>query len=132
MGGRGASSASNGAYEHSGRSWKYGDEYSTLFESDGMKFIQPKGSKPGKPPIESQTPNRVYAVVNKRKNSLQSIEFYDENGKATKHLHFEEHKPLGMHAHDGFPQGKARALTPDETILMRKAQAAFTAKGAKR
>jgi hypothetical protein len=143
MGGRGASSASNKAYSHDGKTFNYGDEYETKFTANGMKFIQQKDSKPTKAPIESQTLGRVYVTLDNNRNpgwraknlqqSIHDLTFIGDNGRITKQIHTTDHHGMGPHAHDWktYPDGALRPIAPrpltaDETKMLGKATKDFT------
>lgn len=127
MGGRGASSASaSGDYVMLDRDGNpkldadgnpmvghYGGEYrsiATFNTSRGeVKVIKQRNGDNNKKPLETRTPNRIYATVDSD-GEINNIYFYDENGKSREewnirgHYHYdmEKHKHVGYyHAEEG-------------------------------
>lgn len=96
MGGRGASSGI------SDRGKKYGSEYTTLYESSNIKFVQYNDAKSAKTPQETMTRGRVYVTVN-QENKLVSITYYDNLNKRRKQIDLEkEHRGMKPHTHHGY------------------------------
>lgn len=91
MGGRGA--AAND---------EYGTAYRTLAQSGNIKIIKQRSSGSTKTPMESRTPNRIYAVVDRR-NRVKSITFHESNGKRYKQIDLTKpHNGKKPHVHMGF------------------------------
>lgn len=96
MGGRGASSGI------SDRGKKYGSEYTILYESSNIKFVQYNDAKSAKTPQETMTRGRVYVTVN-QENKLVSITYYDNLNKRRKQIDLEkEHRGMKPHTHHGY------------------------------
>lgn len=122
MGGRGASSG----ISKSGN--KYGTEYSTLYQFGNIKFLISNG-KNTPIPMETMTNGRVYVTVDKNKNTLKSISYYDSNGKRTKQIDL-DHKHNGeiIHTHHGYFHNEndskkgASKLTSKEKEMVERVQ----------
>lgn len=115
MGGRGASSG----ISDSGK--KYGTEFSTLLREGNIKFVRYNGANNAKDPLETMTHGRVYAVVND-KNEINSINYYDPDGKRTRSINLlHDHKEIkGKHTHEGYYHDEkgTRKLTEQEKKLV--------------
>jgi hypothetical protein len=96
MGGRGSAGGI------SDKGIKYGEEYHTVLASENIKFVK-KHTKSATAPMETMSPlkNRVNVLVNNI-NQLKAITFYDDSGKRTKEIHFDDHQGLLPHAHIGY------------------------------
>lgn len=79
MGGRGASSGI------SDKGKTYGTEYSTLYQSENIKFVRYNDSESAKTPQETMTKRRVYVTVN-AKDELKAITLYDKDNKRYKQI----------------------------------------------
>jgi len=121
MGGRGSSLSND-----------YGKDYSSIGQIGNIKIL--KQNKPGSVslPLESRTPNRIYAVISKRGN-LQGVSFLDEAGMRYKHIdltrvHFKG-EILGQgHIHYGYyhsEKGQRLKFSKAERRTLRIVQAYF-------
>lgn len=99
MGGRGARL---GVYQWRKRQHLYGDEYHSVYQFGNIKFIQiNEGSIVA--PLETMTKGRVYVTVNKDKNQLSSITYFDNKNKRVKQIDLtHEHNGLKPHTHHGY------------------------------
>lgn len=124
MGGRGASS--DGKYGKNGIS--YGSEYSTVFKAGNIKFVTVNNGS-NKSPMETQTRGRVYVTVDKNKNDLKTISYYDKENKRVKQIDLDKaHNGFQPHTHHGYmhnendsPKGAAK-LTPEEKKMVDNVQ----------
>ena len=115
MGGRGASSGI------SDKGKRYGTEFTSLLKVGNIKFIKRNGSDNAKDPLETMTRGRVYATIN-AKNEINSINYYDNNGKRVKSINLlHDHTEIkGEHAHLGYyhKENGTRKLTTQEKKLV--------------
>lgn len=119
MGGRGASSGL------SDKGKKYGSEYTTLYESENIKFIRYNDSTAAKTPQETMTRGRVYATVND-KNKVVAISYYDNENKRRMQIDLEkEHKGMLPHTHHGYEhnerdssKGAAKPTTEEKRCIL--------------
>lgn len=101
MGGRGASSGV------SNKGKKYGTEYTTLLQSENIKFIKQNIDSSIKAPMETMAKDRIYVTLG-QENMPKAITFYDESGHRTKQIDItgKPHKINGKwvlpHAHLGY------------------------------
>lgn len=100
MGGRGASSG----ISKSGK--PYGTEYTCVYQDGNIKFLI-SNDKNTKIPMETMTKDRVYVTIDKNKNKIKSISFYDDDGLRTHqidmdHPHKIEGKFVQPHIHFGY------------------------------
>lgn len=116
MGGRGAASAAanNSKYKYRGKEWEYGQEYTTVFEHDNIKYVKRNEGAASTPLETSVDPirkpdGRIYVTISSD-NKVRYISFYDENGLKTKtldlndHYHYNKDKTINYtknHAHFG-------------------------------
>ncbi len=108
MGGRGASS---GTYMMAGKEMHYGDEFrslATFKTSRGeVKVLENKLASNNKPPLETQTKGRIYAIVDNT-GHVSDIFFYGDDGKRieswsiTTHYDSHKHHGSGSHMHRGY------------------------------
>jgi len=118
MGGRGSSSGI------SDKGKKYGTEYTTLYQSDNIKFVRYAEAESAKTPQETMTKNRIYVTVNGQ-NKLKAITAYDKENKRYKQIgltgepHVIDGKKVLPHTHLGYfhdengtrkPSAKEKAL----------------------
>lgn len=104
---------SNGArsgIRRDGRVYKheYGDEYYTVHEVDNIKFIKNALKTSADVPKETQSGNRIYAVINKH-DQIAFIAFYGKDGMLEKQIDF-MHKHSGKdppHVHVGYDHNTA-------------------------
>lgn len=96
MGGRGASSG----ISDSGK--RYGTEYKTLAQFGNVKVVQANNGGT-KAPMETMTPGRMYATVDKF-NDIKYITFHDTEGERMKQIDVKERKHDGAlpHTHSGY------------------------------
>ena len=100
MGGRGARL---GSYYFNKKQYTYGEEYETVLKSRNIKFVQRKDGKATTAPMETMTKGRVYVTVNKDKNQLSSITYFDNKNKRVKQIDLtHEHNGLKPHTHHGY------------------------------
>ena len=114
MGGRGSSSGigDNGK--------RYGTEYRTLAQFGNVKIVKIReGSVTA--PMETMTPGRIYATVDKN-NDIKHITFHDSEGERSKQIDVKGHKHDGkeQHVHYGFYHDEygSGGLTPKDKALM--------------
>lgn len=118
MGGRGARS---GVGENKA---PYGTEYKTVLKSGNIKFVVvTKGSNSA--PMETMTKGRVYVTVDKNKNKLKCISYYDNNNMRVKQIDLDKpHNSLLPHTHHGYEHNEndngkgATKLTPKEKEMV--------------
>ncbi len=111
MGGRGASS---GFYKLNGKANVYGDEYASVMAPLGrIKIVAQRDGRAKKAPIESLTPGRVYATVDKETGELHSLSYIGSNGKAYKQIDYRDHEGMGVHAHDISYDDKGKLIRSD-------------------
>lgn len=96
MGGRGSSSGMS----DSGK--KYGTEYTTLAQFGNIKVVR-HNEKNAKAPMETMTPGRVYATVDKF-NDIKYVTFHDSENEKTKQIDVKGKKHDGAlpHTHYGY------------------------------
>ena len=95
-------SHANGSLESElGRNWK------TTGTVGDIQIVQKKNtSESVKLPEESHTPNRLYAIFNKKGNDVQAIAKYGPDGKKIWEIHTNNHNGIQPHYHpckDGHP-----------------------------
>jgi hypothetical protein len=117
MGGRGASSGI------SDKGKIYGTEYTTLFESENIKYVMYNDSESAKTPMETMTKGRIYVTVNKQ-GTLKSINYYDDNNKRFKQVDMDHYhgEINGNHTHKGYyhDENGTRKPTPEENKMIEK------------
>ena len=96
MGGRGASSG----ISDSGK--RYGTEYKTLAQFGNVKVVQANNGGT-KAPMETMTPGRIYATVDKF-NDIKYITFHDTEGERMKQIDVKGRKHDGAipYTHSGY------------------------------
>lgn len=96
FGGRGASSGI------SDEGKRYGTEYEKLAQFGNVKVVKYKDGT-AKSPMETGTPGRVYATVDKF-NDIKNITFYDSNGERKKQIDIKGRAHGGAlpHTHYGY------------------------------
>lgn len=103
-----------------------GREYVTVYSLDeNIKIIERKNNKISlKPPQESHSPNRVYAMFYKDGHDVKEVAVYGSDGLRLYTIHTQEHKGLGEHYHvwkEGKPiEGEVYALTYEMQLLLEK------------
>lgn len=99
MGGRGAKSG----LDNKGN--KMYETFTTLKEiGGGIKIVKGANKSINYNPAESNTPNRIYAVVTE-KGVLKSITFHDKNGMLKKQIdfnHYHKRRDRKIHVHNGY------------------------------
>lgn len=120
MGGRGSSSGM------SVKGKRYGTEYTTLYQSGNVKYVQYNDSKAAKTPMETMTKGRVYATVDSRDN-ISAITYYDKGNKRSKQIDLSHpHKNIMPHTHHGYLHNEndgakgAANLTPKEKRMIER------------
>ncbi len=102
MGGNGSFARKSTASE-AGRRWK-----TVAITSSGIKIIELKNPNDSYSlPVESHSPNSIYAIFNKNGSGVKAIAQYGSDGKKLWEIHTTDHKGLGVHYHpwvDGHPQ----------------------------
>lgn len=112
MGGRGASSGV------SVKGNLYGTQNKTLFEKDGIKFVVGVNNN-SEAIVETMTPNRIYALVNRNNNNLKSILYFENGTNRTKRIDLDHfHDKTKPHAHDGKYEGSFRNKFTNEELAM--------------
>lgn len=115
MGGRGASSG----ISDSGK--RYGTEFTSLMKAGNIKFVKYNDSDNAKDPLETMTRGRVYVTIN-AKNEINSINYYDNNGKRVKSINLlHDHNEIkGEHTHVGYyhKEKGTRKLTTQEKKMV--------------
>ena len=115
MGGRGASSG----ISDSGK--RYGTEFTSLMKVGNIKFVKHNDSDNAKDPLETMTRGRVYVTIN-AKNEINSINYYDNNGKRVKSINLlHDHNEIkGEHTHVGYyhKEKGTRKLTTQEKKMV--------------
>lgn len=88
-------SHANGSLESDlGRYWK------TTWTVGDIQIVQKKNPKDSnKLPEESHTPNRIYAIFNKKGGDVKAIAKYGPDGKKMWEIHTTDHENLGPHYH---------------------------------
>ena len=96
MGGRGSSSGISDAGK------RYSTEYKTLAQFGNVKVVKYNGGN-AKSPMETMTPGRVYATVDKN-NDIKFITFHDANGERMKQDDIKgvPHAGALPHTHSGY------------------------------
>lgn len=93
-----------------GREWK-----TVMITPSGIRIIEKKNPKDSfGMPVESHSPNVIYALFNKGGKGVKAIAKHGPDGKIIFEIHTTDHKGLGAHYHpwnDGHPL-KAQPLTP--------------------
>lgn len=124
MGGRGASSGV------SVKRKPYGSEYTTLYQSGNIKFVQANfGAQTA--PLETMTRGRIYVTVSDDGESLKSVSYYDRNNKRFKqidldHYHKINGKPEKPHTQYGYyHDGAAYVPSDSENRLLDKVEKAW-------
>lgn len=107
MGGRGAASG----FSDSGK--KYGSEYKTVAQFGNVKVVAIKNGSVTAP-METMTPGRVYATLDKD-NNVKHITFYDAEGERSVQLDVRGHTHQGMekHAHMGYTHEEYGTRAPN-------------------
>ena len=107
---RGGKRIEGGKYHKHNVDLAYGDEYNTIveFEDLNVKVITNKMKDGASFPLDTATPNRIYAIPynNDPKNELKSFAFYDKEGRRYKQIDKDNHKINGKkenpHTHYGY------------------------------
>lgn len=122
-------SHANGSIESElGRNWK------TTGTVGDIQIVQKKNSKESvKLPEESHSPNRIYAIFNKKGSDAQAIAKYGADGKKIWEIHTRDHNGLGAHYHpceeghakiiinrNGYPESEAYALDAEKKAILEK------------
>lgn len=96
--GRGSSKAGKG-----GNGTKpYGSDFKTVYKHGNIKFIKTNNGS-NAIPMWTKTNGRVYAVVDKNKNSIKSIVYFDKNNNRSKQIDLDrEHHGIRPHTHHGY------------------------------
>lgn len=97
MGGRGSSSGI------SDTGMVYGTEYDTLAQFGNVKVVRFKENATAKVPMETMTPGRIYATVDKF-NDIKSFSFYDYDLERTRQIDVKgkKHNNALPHTHNGY------------------------------
>lgn len=109
MGGRGASSGI------SNKGKIYGTEYTTLYETENIKFVKyNNGSTTA--PMETMTKNRVYATLD-YKNEVKHISYYDKQNKRYKQIDIDHYHDVNgikekPHTHKGYIHDEHGTVKP--------------------
>ncbi|WP_337979118.1 hypothetical protein [Streptococcus anginosus] len=116
MGGRGASSGMSKGGK------RYGTEYRAVHQFGNIKFITKNGNGSQTSPIETMTKNnRVYALIDKNKNTPKSIVYFDGNNKRRKQIDLDhEHKKMQPHVHHGYKHNEYDVSKKGSTRLTTK------------
>lgn len=96
MGGRGSSSGISD-------SWKrYGTEYKTLAQFGNVKVVKYDGGN-ARAPMETMTPGRIYATVDKR-NDIKFVTFHDPAMERARQVDIRgvPHDGALPHTHNGY------------------------------
>lgn len=101
MGGNGSFALKTTASE-AGRRWK-----TVAITPSGIKIIELKNPNDSfSLPVESHSPNSIYAIFNKGGKGVKAIAKHGVDGKKLFEIHTTDHKGLGAHFHpwkDGHP-----------------------------
>ena len=99
-------------------------DYVTVYSLDeNIKIIEQKNHNASlKPPQESHTANRIYAMFYKDGHDVKEVAVYGSDGQKLYAIHTQKHYGLCPHYHpwkDGQPiDDEAYALTSDMQILL--------------
>ena len=122
-------SHANGSLESElGRNWK------TTGTIGEIQVVQNNNAKESvKLPEESHTPNRIYAIFNKKGDDVQAIAQYGPDGKKIWEIHTRDHNGLGEHYHpcedghaktitnrNGNPESETYALDLEKKAILEK------------
>ncbi|MCW6682062.1 hypothetical protein NHG29_04150 [Aerococcaceae bacterium NML160702] len=117
MGGRGASSG----ISVSGK--RYGTEYKTVLQEGNIKFIVQRADGSQVSPMETMTKGRVYVLIDKNKNELKSITYFDSQNKRSKQIDLNHaHKGMQPHTHHGYLHNEYGASKKGASKLSTKEQ----------
>lgn len=119
MGGRGSSSGI------SNKGKPYGTEYTTLYQSENIKFVRYNGGS-ATAPMETMTKGRVYVTVDGQ-NNLKAITYHDTENKRNKQIDLDKpHQGMQPHTHHGYfhnendsPKGAAKLTTEERKMVDR-------------
>ncbi len=90
----------NGSHINGSLESELGRKWHTTGTVGDIQIVQKKNFKESaKLPEESHTPNRIYAVFNKKGNDVQAIAKYGPDGKKIWEIHTRDHNDLGPHYH---------------------------------
>ena len=116
MGGRGASSGT------SKKGNAYGSQYHSVLVRGNVKYVE-KNSKDAETLMETMTPGRVYAVIDR--GEIKSIVYFDSENKRSKQIDLRhQHGGMSPHTHHGYLHNEldskkgASRLTDDERIMV--------------
>ncbi|HEM3578230.1 TPA: hypothetical protein U1C15_001908 [Streptococcus suis] len=99
----------------------YGTEYKTVHKVSNIKFVIQNDDGSQVAPLETMTNGRIYVLVDKYKNSLKSITYYDENNKRSKQIDLDhEHKKMQPHTHHGYHHAEYEISNKGATKLLTK------------
>ena len=102
MGGRGASSGRSKGTKSKPEGNVYGSQYHSLYQNGNIKFVAPNEDAL-EPLLETMTRGRVYVLVNKKKNGLKSIIYFDNDLKRSKRVDLDHfHEGLKPHTEHGY------------------------------
>ena len=103
-----------------------GREYVTVYSLDeNIKIIERKNKRQNiKPPQESHTPNRIYAMFYKDGHDIKEVAVYGSDGLRLYTIHTQDHKGLGEHFHlwrNGKPiPNEVYSLKPEMKTLLKR------------
>ena len=116
----------NGSFLSRSTDTEAGREYVTVYSLDeNIKIIERKNKQQNiKPPQESHTPNRIYAMFYKDGHDVKEVSVYGSDCLKLYVIHTQDHKGLGEHYHpwrDGKPiPNEVYSLTSEMKILLER------------
>lgn len=114
----------NGSFASGSTSSEEGREYKTVATIGEIQILQRKNPKASANlPLESHTPNRIYAEFRKDGTDVGKIAVYGPDGKKLYEIHTTEHRALKEHYHqwqDGHPIGEPKPLNSEMSELLER------------
>lgn len=124
----------NGSHSNGSLDSELGRKWKTTGTVGDIQIVQKKNAKESvKLPEESHSPNRIYAVFNKKGNDVQAIAKYGPDGKKIWEIHTNDHNGLGPHYHpcedghartitnrNGYPESEAYSLDAEKKAILER------------
>ena len=113
----------NGSYAAGTTNSEAGRLYKTVGTIGNIQIVEKKNPKDSHSlPVESHTPNRVYAEIRADGKDVGIIAKYDADGKKIWEIHTTPHQNLKDHYHEwknGKPVGDPKPLTREMADILR-------------
>ncbi len=112
----------NGSHANGSLESELGRKWRTTATIGEIQIVQKKNFRESvKLPEESHTPNRIYAIFNKKGDDVQAIAKYGADGKKIWEIHTRDHNGLGAHYHpceNGHPKTSINSKGHQENVAL--------------